>query len=99
MARARMRSWVCLTFPRHPQQTTLVLTSPLLPALTSHVYPKGPDSIQGRTEFSWNYGSLSLLTKHKMILEYCSAPGHVFTVSLSFQNGRGKHQSVRAAFY
>lgn len=81
--------------------------SPLLSSLpsTSHIYPQGQDSIQGRNEFSWNCGSLFSLTEHKTILEYfrsriISLPQVMFLLLACPSKMKGANiKALGAAFY
>lgn len=95
MTRARIRSWVYLTFFLYPQQAGLALLTSLSswPCIDQPHLSTEPSFPELRffaitDQIQDNSGRFQKQ-------DYFSAPGHVFTVSLSFQNERGKHQSIQ----
>lgn len=101
MTTARIRSWVCPTFGRYPQRAGLAcLTSPLVPALTTR---PGFHPGQNRTFLELWFFVVTDQTQDKSGIfrkwNYFSAPGHVFTVSLSFRMKGANIKAFSAAFY
>lgn len=101
MARARIWSWICLTF-------TLPLASrtcSLIPASTSHLCPRGWDSGPDRAGFSWNCGCWTLLTNPEMVLDYfrsriISLPQVIFLLSACPSRMKGVNiKELGAALY